>query len=327
MKISVIIPVYNAEKYLDQCLQSVCGQTYSNIEILIINDGSKDNSLEKCNKWAEKDTRIKVFSKENEGQGKARNLGLDNAVGDYICFVDSDDYIHPQMLELLIDTAQKFNSDLVQCKYSEVTAEQKIEPSHIEDTDKYINLSRSEDEQFLCYYTDDIIPVNKLINKNLLKDNRFPERMYYEDKHLMFRLRHYAQNIVYLDIPLYYYVQSPNSTMRNDLDEKRLKSMFRIMEELLDFCKKENLKKDYDSEMSGNLRTLLSIYYRTKNNTNFSDFHKKSIEMMKKYLPEWKCNQYISGRYKWIVRGMNVNFTITLFLFCIANKIRKLERE
>lgn len=323
MKISVIIPVYNAEKYLDRCLQSVCDQTYKNIEIIIINDGSKDNSLQKCNEWADKDNRIKVFSKENEGQGKARNIGLDNSEGEYICFVDSDDYIHPQMLELLIKTATEFDSDLVQCKYTEVDEGQEVEPPYIEYDNKFINLTRPESEQFLCYYTDDIIPWNKFFKKVLFNQRRFPEGMYYEDKHLMFRLRYYAKKIVYLDIPLYYYVQSSNSTMRNDLDDKRLKSMFRLMDELAEFCKKEKLKADYDSEMSGNLRTLLSIYYRTKKNPEFSDYHKKSIEMLKEYLPEWQKNPYIVGKYRWIVKGMKINFYFTLWLFCIANKIRK----
>lgn len=101
--ISIIIPVYNVEPWLDECLESVVGQTYENLEIIIVNDGSTDSSGEICEKWANKGSRIKLFIQENAGLSAARNAGLRNAIGDYYLFVDSDDYIEPNMAACLYD--------------------------------------------------------------------------------------------------------------------------------------------------------------------------------------------------------------------------------
>ena len=117
--ISVIIPVYNVEEYLDDCLTSVLAQTYSNLEILLINDGSTDNSGVICDKYAQTDSRIKVFHKENGGVSSARNIGLENATGQYIAFVDPDDWIEPNMYETIITQFEKSDVDAVFCGYWE----------------------------------------------------------------------------------------------------------------------------------------------------------------------------------------------------------------
>ena len=112
-KISIIIPVYNVEQYIERCLNSLINQTLKDIEIILVDDSSKDSSLLICNKFAEKDSRIKVIHKENEGAGKARNEALKIATGEYIGFVDSDDFVHADMFETLYKKAQKYNSDLI----------------------------------------------------------------------------------------------------------------------------------------------------------------------------------------------------------------------
>lgn len=114
-KISVIIPVYKVEKYLSKCLESVINQTYKNLEIILVDDGSPDKSGEICDKYASRDERIKVIHKENGGVARARNTGLDAASGDYIGFVDSDDWIEPDMYELLINNATKYDADISMC--------------------------------------------------------------------------------------------------------------------------------------------------------------------------------------------------------------------
>ena len=118
-KISIIIPVYNTASLLDRCIASVCGQTYKNLEIILIDDGSTDNSYEVCRKWAEKDDRIILRHKENGGQSTARNLALDIATGDYIGFVDSDDWIELDMYKTMLDAIENTNSDVAQCKIGE----------------------------------------------------------------------------------------------------------------------------------------------------------------------------------------------------------------
>ena len=284
MLVSVIIPVYNAEKYLKRCLDSVCNQTYRNLEIILIDDGSPDQSLAICKERADGDKRIRVISKKNEGQGKARNVGLDLMKGEYAIFVDSDDYIHIDMIHSLLSVAQHFDSDMVQCLYTEVKEDEKLDNTYqLNLSDNSIRLEKMENRK-LCYYTEDIIPVNKLIKKSLIAENRFPEGIFYEDKHLMFRLRHQAKKIVYVDLVLYYYVQSQNSTMRGVLDSKRIDSKLRVAEELLEYCKKNQLMEDYESELSGYFRMYLSIYFSTYKNSEFQEFNKIVREKIEKYL-------------------------------------------
>ena len=111
--VSVVVPIYNVEKYLDRCLNSVVGQTYQNLEIILVDDESPDNCPQLCELWAQKDNRIKVIHKKNAGLGMARNTGIDHATGEYICFFDSDDYIALDTIEICVQAAQKENADIV----------------------------------------------------------------------------------------------------------------------------------------------------------------------------------------------------------------------
>ena len=111
--VSVILPIYNVEKYLERCIKSIAAQTYTNLEILLIDDGSTDLSADICDMWAEKDKRVIAIHKKNEGLGMARNTGIDNATGRYVFFVDSDDYVAPDMIEKVVMLAENTNSDVV----------------------------------------------------------------------------------------------------------------------------------------------------------------------------------------------------------------------
>ncbi|MEE0979113.1 MAG: glycosyltransferase [Muribaculaceae bacterium] len=116
-KVSVIIPVYNVEPYLDQCMESLVGQTYPNLELIMVDDGATDNSGNMCDIWATRDNRIKVVHKANAGLGFARNTGMKHATGDFIGFIDSDDYVHPQLYEKMVECALADDADVVQCNY------------------------------------------------------------------------------------------------------------------------------------------------------------------------------------------------------------------
>ena len=114
-KISIIVPIYNSEKDLDQCIESIANQAYKNLEIILVNDGSTDNSINICKKWESNDSRIVLINKKNEGGAKARNDGLKIATGDYIGFVDHDDFIEPEMYETMLDDMTEHNADIVMC--------------------------------------------------------------------------------------------------------------------------------------------------------------------------------------------------------------------
>ena len=114
-KISIIIPVYNVEKYLDRCIDSIINQSLKDIEIILVDDGSPDNCPQLCDEWAKKDSRIKVIHKENAGLGMARNTGMQHATGEYIAFIDSDDYVDLDMYAKLLEKAELHNADIVYC--------------------------------------------------------------------------------------------------------------------------------------------------------------------------------------------------------------------
>lgn len=119
--ISVIVPVYNVEKYLDKCVDSIVNQTYKNLEIILVDDGSPDNCPKMCDNWAKKDKRIKVIHKENGGVSSARNVGIDNAKGEYIGFVDSDDWTEKKYIQKLYEVLIQENADIALCGYNRVT--------------------------------------------------------------------------------------------------------------------------------------------------------------------------------------------------------------
>ena len=321
--VSIIVPFFNSEKYLERCLNSLLNQTYTNLEIILVNDGSSDSSLSICREWCNRDSRFQVFSQENSGQGAARNYGINVANGTYIMFTDSDDFIHPQMVEVLLKYALDYNADIVQCGYQEVNEEvSTISFSLIKYSKEKCCIDNDKTKRLLCYYTEDIIPVNKLIDARLIKPYRFPSGMYYEDKHLMFRLRYFADTIVTINEKLYYYVQTHDSTMRQAWNDKRFLSSFRIINELAQFCKEYNLTENYKSELSGYLRKLLSLYYHADTEPSFKKYKTICVDTIKLYLPDLINNRYIRGKYKVIVLMLLINVKQTLAFFCLINKIR-----
>lgn len=171
MKVSIIVPIYNCEKYLKKCINSILNQTYKNIEVILINDGSDDSSGKICDRYAKKFTCIKVFHTVNSGVSNARNIGIKNSTGDYIQFVDSDDYIKSTMTEKLLKSALKNNSDMVICGYKTVF-KYRTKPEIVDNInrDYKINdfLYKLLEAQKFNYFNS---PVNKLYKANIIKAN------------------------------------------------------------------------------------------------------------------------------------------------------------
>ena len=174
MLISVIVPVYKVEPYLDRCIQSIVEQTYTNIEIILIDDGSPDECPAKCDQWAEKDSRITVVHKENEGVSSARNSGIDISSGDFIFFVDSDDIVHPQALELLVRCQQQFHTDYVIARhiYGFANSWYKEKKDYNAIQTKRLNLN-----EFLAEQNEKGFVHGHLIRKLLIGDIRFPDEI------------------------------------------------------------------------------------------------------------------------------------------------------
>ena len=204
-KISVIVPVFNVEQYLDQCIESLVMQTYDDLDIILVDDGSKDSSLELCNKWASKDTRIRVFHKENGGLADARNFGLDKAIGEYVSFVDSDDFVDVNMYSKLLEFFHKFvDVDIVCCSGQRFFKENFFE-SCFEYYDT--NTVLEADVVVKRMLKDEIAShvVKGLYKSFCWKDVRFPLNRLYEDIPVTFLAYAKARKIAFVKEPLYFY--------------------------------------------------------------------------------------------------------------------------
>lgn len=207
--ISIIVPVYNVEKYLNQCLDSVCMQTYKNLEIILIDDGSTDKSGEICDEYAAKDNRIIVIHKENIGVSDSRNKGLDIATGNYIGFVDSDDWIEFNMFEILYKGIKEYKADISICGHAEVYENGLLKPFHADSPVIFSPIDAIEELIKENSFRDYL--VNKLFTKKLFNSIRLPVGRIIEDKAIMYKLFDQSDAIVYLSEVLYYYRKRPCS--------------------------------------------------------------------------------------------------------------------
>ena len=204
--ISVIIPVYNVEDYLVRSVDSVLNQTYRNLEIILVDDGSTDMSGAMCDSFAEQDERIKVIHKKNGGLSDARNAGLEVATGDYIGYIDSDDWAEPDMFEMMLTNCEKYGADVAACRYSRVFKDFTSNKS----TDLILHMTRDEAlETYICENTDRPIynsVWSKLFKRELVKDYRFPFGKKSED--IMYTTKAFCNmnSCVYIDKALYNYV-------------------------------------------------------------------------------------------------------------------------
>lgn len=213
--ISVIVPVYKVEKYLERCVESIRNQTYSNIEIILVDDGSPDSCPTVCDRYAEKDGRIRVIHKENGGLSDARNVGIDAACGEYIGFVDSDDYIHSEMYENLVRSIKKTGAEIAVCGVRKVY-----------DTDPEEQPVRDQDKVKVCsgiqavknifepdLYLQSVVAWNKLYRKELFDNVRYPVGKLHEDEFTTYKLLNKCKKVVYIEEKYYYYYQRTDSIM------------------------------------------------------------------------------------------------------------------
>lgn len=210
--ISVIVPVYKTERFLNRCVESLVNQTYKNLEIFLVDDGSPDNCPEMCDEWAQKDSRIKVLHLENNGVANARNTALSQASGSYIAFADSDDYLESDMYEKLINAAERRNADIVMCDY------QINDESRGADTLKAV----PKKEAMKCVCMGDYnygVLWNKLYKNSIIKGIEMPNLKYSEDLVFNFSAFCNAKIIVQSDLKLYHYYQNDDSAVHKIFDK------------------------------------------------------------------------------------------------------------
>lgn len=323
MKLSIIVPVYNVENYIRKCIKSIINQTLKDIEIIVVNDGSTDSSIEKIVDLIEKNNNIKILNKKNGGLSSARNEGLKIAKGEYVAFVDSDDWIAKDMYEKLYNLACENNADIVQCDYINAYSED----DYIKvDNKEYIN--KYTGEQVLHHLYDErfiktVVVWNKIYRRNLFDNISFPEGKLHEDEFTTYKLIHKSKNIINTSLAMYFYRQREGSIMTSKFNVQKLDAIEAWRERKIYFKLNglDDLVYKTESLLCGNLK----IYYTKIFN---SDVDNKSIilkslrnEMKKNYLSFIK-NKYIKFRGKMSLTMCIINGNIYTMIFGkhISNK-------
>lgn len=230
--ISVIVPVYNVESYLNRCIESLVRQTYKYLEIILVDDGSLDGCPHICDKWSERDNRIHVIHKTNGGLSSARNAGLKVAKGEYIAFLDSDDWIHTKFIEHLYITIKDYKVDIAACDICQVYTEKQDEK--INKLSVKIYSTEEALETLINGETFRAVAWNKLYHKNMLIGEQFETRRYHEDEFFTYRIMAKTNKLAYVDEKLYYYFQRKGSIM-NSISYKHLDALDAYLERIAYF--------------------------------------------------------------------------------------------
>ena len=293
--ISIIIPVYNVEKYLPECLESVIRQTHRSLEIICIDDGSTDRSGEICDHYAKKDERVIVIHQPNSGAGAARNAGLARATGDYIGFVDSDDYIAPEMYQTLYDALVSANGDIAACNTVEVFRNRKASCKESGSLYQWsgLELLRKTTEHWKYY-----IMVNKLFRRELVEGIVFPEGNVIDDGFYTYQIIARARTVVWKDMGLYFYRQRKSSVMNLEAFEgRRQREALRLQKAKLDFV------KDHYPEVVGVFEKKMLDTYIEVICGKFLEKHevRSSLRYMRKNCMEALFREYTVKESVWII--------------------------
>ncbi len=311
-KISIIVPVYNTSKYLNGCIKSLLHQTLEEIEIILINDGSTDTSESIIRKY--KDKRIKYISKNNEGIGKTRNLGIEIATGEYLSFIDSDDYVEPNFCEVMYEKAIKDKCDIVICDYYE---DHNYGLKEIK-FPTFPDASLKENPDILNMVN--LGPCNKIYKRSLFKnkDNRFVENLKYEDAPLVVKLLLTAKKIGKVDECLAHYVIHEDS--ETTTHDERIFDILKITDIIVNDLKKYNYLHDAMITIAVMILTDYTIQQRYIND---SELRNKFIDMAFQYLdelePTWKKCSYLK-KFSWLKRRIKSSKILTKVYCNLYNK-------
>lgn len=295
--ISVIVPVYNVEKYLEECLDSIQNQTYSDIEVILVNDGSLDNSKDICEKYCKEDNRFKLINQVNQGQSVARNHGVAASTGEFIAFVDSDDIIRQDYLEVLI----RYMSEEVDIVESQFTVHKK---EFFNENYKEINvIFEGDSEEAVKAVPKHVIsvnPVTKLYRRSVVEAVPYLEGLIFEDIYSGVGMLKYIRRIIKLDYVGYYYRQHSTSTMHRTFTEKNL-DVFIVSDKLIKLYSDREELLPYIGSFLVHVATMHYQDYIKKGNP-FAEFYKQKLA---EYVAITKKNQELARKSR-MIRLYNV---------------------
>lgn len=290
-KVSVIVPVYNVEKYIEKCLESLVRQTLTDIEIIVVNDGSTDNSEGIIKKYIEKyNNKIKYYTKENGGLSDARNYGMQFATGEYIAFLDSDDYVDITLYEKMYNKAIEQDCDYVECDFIWKYDNKEKKDIGVRYKDKH--------EMFVSAR---VVAWNKLIKKELIDKTKaqFPKGLRYEDVEFFYKILPYIQKFGFVEECLIYYVQRNNSIANTQ--NERTAEIITVLDNVIDYYKSARVYDEYKVELEYTYTRILlcSSYLRmikVKDKNIRKKLLNKTWESLNNQFPEWKSNKILNSR-------------------------------
>ena len=290
-KVSVIVPFYNVEKYIDKCLNSLINQTLEDIEIIIVNDGSKDTSETIAKEYASKyKNKIVYLEKENGGLSDARNYAIPYATGEYIAFLDSDDYVEFDMYEQMYKKAKKENADIVECNLLWEYPNETIESKGRIYKDKHDILLNAR-----------VVAWNKLIKRELIEKTKvkFPYGLRYEDVEFFYKLIPYINKLEIVNKSFVHYVQRDNSISNSQ--NARTKEIIDILDNVIAYYKENSIYEEYKNELEYNYARYLlcSSFLRMimiEDKNERKEIIKYSWNKLNETFPNWKKNSYIRNK-------------------------------
>ena len=322
--ISVIVPVYNVKQYLKFCLNSIVNQTYRNLEIVLVDDGSTDGSGTLCDELGAQDDRIRVFHKENGGLSDARNLGMENATGDFLAFIDSDDVLHADFFAELMKAQSKSNADIVACELTLFYSHSELEG--LQEYKHNVALIEYSTNEALKEY---FMPVEnrklyhglcmKIYKRELFENLRFEIGRLHEDVYITYKLLDRAKRIAYIDCPYYFYYQNnlgsicKNYGVKNFLDEaEAYAGMYRY------FVKKNRVTVELVAFLIIQYVSMFEVGYKVRNDQNVKECTAKIKEWINHHYKE--C-MILSRKQRIVIKFSMLNMPLLHFLRSIKGRL------
>lgn len=316
--VSIIVPVYNIENYAENCIKSLINQTHNFLEIILVDDGSTDNSGKICDNFAQKDKRIKVIHKTNGGLSSARNAGIDIATGDYFMFVDGDDYIAENAVEILLECMATHDADMVQFDYEETSVPYQSIKSTATDSTEIVTDLKQMFEKLYLIGGPAASSCTKLYKKELFKTLRFKEGIIHEDEFLITELLQKVKSIVYIPDKLYFYVMRTGSIVKSGFSKKRLDALM-VSENRIDKLEDLGFSELKEKEKCRWFTTAVNLWCDT---TAVKDYKNRKIIHDKIYMFIKNNNLKISGKFRLLYHLCKFNINL-LYVYYLFKKFRK----
>ncbi len=300
VKVSIIVPFYNVEKYIEKCLTSLVNQTLEEIEIILVNDGSKDESIKVAKDFEQKyPAKIRYYEKPNGGLGDARNFGIKFAKGEYIAFLDSDDYVEPTMYEEMYEMAIKEKSDMVECDFWWEYPNKKKDDRGVEYKNQNDMLLKAR-----------VVAWNKLIKKDIYEKHpeaRFAVGLRYEDVEGFYKILPYINKVSFVRKPFIHYVQRNNSI--SNTQNKKNVEMFIVLDNVLNYYKEKNIYEKFEKELEYTytrylLCSSLKRISKIQEKQIRKDLLEKTWNELNTKFPDWKKNKILNSN--WSLKNMYI---------------------